>query len=154
MDAGGLRRVVTGADADGRSAVISDARPPTVLPGRGGGDAWIAEEWVLDALPADLRDTRDLAGGRWRLTAPPGGMAFRLAQFAPAGEPGCASERHATPTLDCVVVLSGRVWLTLDDGAVELSAGDCIVQHGATHAWENRENEPCVVAAVLISAEE
>ncbi len=47
-------------------------------------------------------------------------------------EPG-GSKMHATSTIDYALILEGELWLELDDGeAVNLSAGDIVVQQGDT----------------------
>ena len=52
---------------------------------------------------------------------------------------------------DFIVLLSGEVWLRVDDGGeVHLTAGDCVVQGGARHAWRNHGDVPCLMAGVLI----
>lgn len=60
---------------------------------------------------------------------------------------------HITDTVDYVYIISGKVTLELDHGEVDLQAGDTIVQRGTWHAWRNRTDTPCVVAAVLVGAE-
>ena len=61
---------------------------------------------------------------------------------------------HTTDTVDYDVVLSGEVYLELDDGVeVCLKAGDCVIQNGTRHAWHNRSLEKCVIAVALIGAE-
>jgi quercetin dioxygenase-like cupin family protein len=60
---------------------------------------------------------------------------------------------HTTDTIDFDIVLSGDVWLELDDGAeVKLSTGDCVIQNGTRHAWHNRSNAPTTMASALIGA--
>jgi len=60
---------------------------------------------------------------------------------------------HTTDTVDYDVVLSGEVWLELDDGAeVHLKPGDCVVQNGTRHAWHNKTDQPCTLAVVLVGA--
>jgi quercetin dioxygenase-like cupin family protein len=50
-------------------------------------------------------------------------------------------------------VVSGEVWLELDDGeAVHLHAGECVVQNGTRHAWHNRSSEPAVLFVTLLGA--
>jgi mannose-6-phosphate isomerase-like protein (cupin superfamily) len=106
---------------------------------------------------------------------PLGGFRFAFFSLPPAGQradpgavladmrarlPGLAEvlERdhpgmHTTDTVDVDLVVSGEVWLELDDGAeVLLRAGDCVVQNGTRHAWRNRSSEPCVIAVALIGA--
>jgi uncharacterized cupin superfamily protein len=61
---------------------------------------------------------------------------------------------HTTDTVDYVTILSGEIWLVLDDGAeVHLEPGDCVVQNGTQHAWHNRNPEPCVLVTVMVGAE-
>ncbi len=45
---------------------------------------------------------------------------------------------HTTDTMDFDVIVSGEVYLELDDGAeVLLKAGDCVIQNGTRHASHN-----------------
>ncbi len=54
---------------------------------------------------------------------------------------------------DTIIVISGEVWLELDDGQeVHLKPGDTVVQNGMRHAWRNKSSEPCVLAVTLIGA--
>ena len=57
---------------------------------------------------------------------------------------------HKTNSIDYLVVISGSMHMLMEEGEVELHAGDCIVQRGTNHAWVNRNGKPCVLAAVLI----
>jgi len=60
---------------------------------------------------------------------------------------------HTSDTVDIDIVLSGELWLELDDGAkVNLKPGDCVVQNGTRHAWRNLSNEVCIMASFLIGA--
>ena len=60
---------------------------------------------------------------------------------------------HASDTVDWDLVISGEVWLELDDGKeVLLRAGDCVIQNGTRHAWHNRSSEPCVLAVAIVGA--
>ena len=60
---------------------------------------------------------------------------------------------HQTPTVDYVTVVKGRVVLELDDGkAVELNAGDTVVQQGTRHAWRNPGDQPATISVVLLGA--
>jgi mannose-6-phosphate isomerase-like protein (cupin superfamily) len=61
---------------------------------------------------------------------------------------------HTTDTVDYDVIVSGEVYLELDDGAeVLLKAGDCVVQNGTRHAWHNRSTEMCLIAVTLVGTE-
>jgi quercetin dioxygenase-like cupin family protein len=60
---------------------------------------------------------------------------------------------HTSDTIDFVHIVSGEIWLELDDGAQrQLRAGDCVIQNGTRHAWRNASTEPCVMAVALIGA--
>lgn len=60
---------------------------------------------------------------------------------------------HRTDTIDFNLIVSGEVWLELDDGVeVQLKAGDCVVQNGARHRWRNPSSEPCIMAVAQIGA--
>jgi mannose-6-phosphate isomerase-like protein (cupin superfamily) len=61
---------------------------------------------------------------------------------------------HTTDTVDFDVIVSGEVYLELDDGAeVLLKAGDCVIQNGTRHAWHNRSPRNCVIAVTLVGAD-
>jgi quercetin dioxygenase-like cupin family protein len=58
---------------------------------------------------------------------------------------------HTTDSIDFEYIVSGEVWLELDDGAtVHLRAGDTVVQNGTRHAWRNRGTEPCRVVVFML----
>jgi len=57
-----------------------------------------------------------------------------------------------TDSIDYLVVLSGEMYMEMEDGQTLLSQGDCIVQRGTNHAWVNKSEKPCLIAAVLIDA--
>jgi quercetin dioxygenase-like cupin family protein len=58
---------------------------------------------------------------------------------------------HTSDSIDFGYVISGSIWLELDDGSMkELHAGDAYVQNGTRHAWRNRSSEPCSILVALI----
>jgi mannose-6-phosphate isomerase-like protein (cupin superfamily) len=60
---------------------------------------------------------------------------------------------HTTDTIDFEYVISGEVWLELDNGEeVHLRPGDTVVQNGTRHAWRNKGSEPCRMAVCMIGA--
>ena len=92
-----------------------------------------------------LAASTDLAAGFVELQTKLPGMAEVLEPTHPG--------MHTTDTVDFDVIVSGEVYLQLDDGAeVHLQAGDCVVQNGTRHAWHNRSSQPCVIAVTLIGA--
>jgi len=104
------------------------------------------------------------------IAPPAGGSVFRVTQFPP--EKDCHPEvvgtgdalrlgavgntrhphMHCTQTLDYAIVVSGEIWVVMDEGETRLSAGDVVIQRGTRHAWANRSEKPCVVAFVMIDA--
>jgi len=57
---------------------------------------------------------------------------------------------HRTETIDYGIVLSGEVYLVVEDGETLLRPGDVVVQRGTNHAWHNRSDQPSRMAFVLI----
>lgn len=163
------RRIITGVDGRGRSTVLVDGTPSQVMRFESAPAMWIAEHWVAGGTGRPA--LANVPPPEWELEPPAGGSRFRTFQLPPddemsaagyaleAGKKGAdigvdASDAlmHATETLDLLVVISGRAWLVLDTGETELGPGDCVVQRATRHAWRNRAAEPCVMAAVLLSA--
>ena len=57
---------------------------------------------------------------------------------------------HRTDTIDFIQILEGSIELELDDSAVQLGPGDCVVQRGTMHAWKVLGDEPCTFTAVML----
>lgn len=172
----GIRRVVTGVDASGRSVFVSDQEVAAVRPALTPGLEF-QRVWGSDTVPALPQDGTPPPAEAY--FPPPGG--FRVGTFtvppastpAPEGldvaealaemeaalpgllghmEPGNTG-MHTTATVDVEYVVSGRVVLELDDGAqVELGPGDTVVQNGTRHAWRNPFDEPATLVVVLVGA--
>ena len=170
------RLVVTGQGPDGKSIIASDGPidPLTVALAPG---AEFHPMWGADAPPVLPQDGARPATTAW--FPPAGGFRFTLLTIPPddavtppvdlpaalqeAGEklPGMLEavdaehpHMHTTDTVDFVVILSGRLWLEVDDGReVELGKGDSLVQNGTRHAWRNRASEPCEMIAATIGAQ-
>ncbi|MFJ1470038.1 cupin domain-containing protein [Massilia orientalis] len=173
-----VRRIVTG-ERNGKSVVVFDGQVENThdyasVPGFRTTLAWASEAGIT--LPFDGRDP--VAGIQSMLPAPQGTrvivvqcppdsvMAAPGFDGAAAGAeyakylPGLAetfdtdgSGFHRTATVDYDVILSGELWLELDDGEVRhLKAGDVVIQNGTRHAWRNRTETPAVMLSVLIGA--
>lgn len=167
-----IRRVITTEDAEGRSTVLADGPASATIDIVEG--LRLSDIWTTSSREAALAPQLDvMAGEAVDLMPPTCGTKFRLFELPPDGQyldrvsgedllggigggdkvvaddhPGM----HKTPTIDYLVVLSGRVVLILETGEVELGPGDCVVQGGVNHAWSNRSAEPALLAAVLVSA--
>jgi mannose-6-phosphate isomerase-like protein (cupin superfamily) len=154
----GIRRVVT-EEVEGRSRVVMDGPAPE-------SSLW-QELWVSDGdHPTGFEPTEESAslepsegGTRWRLfSVPPDAVIQKMiedhqAQLA-AADPGAPAVTardlfHKTNTLDYVYVLEGDISLELEDGSVDLSPGDCVVQRGTNHAWHNSGDQPVKLLVVM-----
>lgn len=171
-----VRRVVTGRTPEGKSVFVSDAEVPPItldlLPGAAFHRLWgtdVPVQLPTDGAPPSIPQYFPPLGGfRFGLftvgpdaeTLPPGldiPAAFAeirqklpgLADVIELDHPGM----HTTDTIDYEIVISGEVWLELDDGQeVHLKPGDTVIQNGTRHAWHNKSSMPCVLAVTLIGA--
>ncbi len=172
-----VRCIVTGQTKSGKSVFVRDApaEPITLsaLPGFEFHRLWGSDSALK--LPSDGTEPPHP-----RYFPPQNGFRFGLFTLPPEAQepaepvdmgravaelqqklPGMAEVleldnpgMHATNTVDFDVILSGEVYLELDDGAeVLLKAGDCVVQNGTRHAWRNRSSQNCVIAVTLVGAE-
>ena len=135
------RRVVTGLDAQGRSAVIIDG--PVAPVSAFGGIAWHAPGAV-----ADNSGTDDAAPAEFSFDLMHAGTTFMHHTY----EPGHGEFWHATNTVEYIVMLEGEVVLMLESGEVTLREGDFAVDRGVNHCWRNDSGRPARAAIVSIPA--
>jgi mannose-6-phosphate isomerase-like protein (cupin superfamily) len=170
-----IRRVITGHNAAGKAVILFDDHAPNVTPLKGWPGAGVTEVWVTDETPVDNNGSKDRSLRPMRHDPTPSGTIFRVVEIPPesagakidAGatfgqlgsthKPSAADSAkhptmHKTDSIDYLVVISGSMHMLMEEGEVELRAGDCIVQRGTNHAWVNRSGQPCLLAAVLIDA--
>ncbi len=58
---------------------------------------------------------------------------------------------HTTNSIDYGIVISGEIYLELDNGEERLlTTGNCVVQNGTRHAWVNKSNKPATMAFILL----
>jgi mannose-6-phosphate isomerase-like protein (cupin superfamily) len=170
-----VRRVVT-VDVAGRGVISADAPAPAVHD-LGGGMS-VVDLWKTRQTPCDLGQRDDAPeAGALSLTPPPGGSVFRIANFPPESAQGTSAAdakrmfetmgaaetstadanarsalMHRTDTIDYGIVLEGEISMLVDDGEVQLRAGDVVIQRAANHGWVNRSGRYCRMAFVLIDA--
>src|SRR5262249_32341108 len=131
-------------EADGALTVPTDGAPPpssaAFFPPPSGFRVMLLTLWpgTADAERDDWEPDRSDA----RVASIPGAM------HVDDGAPGM----HRPDTVDVELVLSGEIELVLDDSTVTLRAGDWVVQNGTRHAWRNRTDAPCVIAALFLGA--
>jgi mannose-6-phosphate isomerase-like protein (cupin superfamily) len=171
-----VRRVVTGHTPDGKAIVASDMEVDAVtvdlLPQMEFHRLWGADETPAfpdNGSPRPANAYYPPVGGfRFGLfTVPPQSVALRvdldmevalaeleeklpgLAAYIEWDKPGM----HTTNTIDFEYVISGEIWLELDDGKeVHLRPGDTLVQNGTHHAWRNKGTEPCKLVVCIVGA--
>lgn len=170
-----IRRVVTGHNDQGVATVILDAEAECILqrPNRPG--VTLTNLWQNKTTPAVMETHADPVTGPLILHPPANGSVFRIVQFDPEdpdvlatldgqsafAEMGAGANivegarhpfMHRTDSLDYSVVLSGEIYMLMDEEEYLLKAGDVVVQQGTNHAWSNRGSEPCQIAFILIDA--
>jgi hypothetical protein len=172
-----VRRVVTGRDANGKSVFASDDVVAPVTLTMVSGTEW-HRIWGSDGPP--VLPTDGTPPDQPAYFPPAGGHRFGLFTLAPEPTPvpedfdmaatlAEADEKlpgmyasnevdnpgmHTTDTVDFELIISGEVWLELDDGEEKLlRPGDTLIQNGTRHAWHNRSDSPCVILVVLLGAE-
>jgi hypothetical protein len=148
FDIEAIRRVITGVDAEGRSTVEADGPSPHLRVAAPG--VRYTEIWTTPSAPASAERTVDAGDVPLTLVPEPGGTLIRVCEMHPP-EPGSESYgMHATPTVDYIAVISGRLRCAFEDSSsVDLAPGDFLVQRGTPHAWTVLGDQPCVFLAVI-----
>ncbi len=175
-----IRRIVTAHDENGKAIIAENGplpnvnRPPT-QPGLA-----FHEIWNTSQTPMPLGFTEEEPTDRHLDTAPPrNGTIVRIVDIPPEGENGLNFDKeqtrellnsvglgenakhaapgrhplmHRTESVDYGFVISGEIYLVLDDEEVFLRPGDVVVQRGTIHAWANRSREICRMAFILTDA--
>jgi mannose-6-phosphate isomerase-like protein (cupin superfamily) len=168
-----VRRVVTGHDAEGRSVILSDGPATSVKEIPSFPGLALTDLWETKGAPASNTGDADAADRPIRLEPPKNGTILRIVEFPPDSQWRTARSReafaaigaghapdksssdpmmHTTATVDYIIVLKGEIYAVMDTGEKLLRAGDVLVQRGTNHSWSVRGTEPCIVAAVLVSA--
>jgi mannose-6-phosphate isomerase-like protein (cupin superfamily) len=138
------KRIVT-VVRDGRSTVLSGGTEMTPF-------RWGSIVWPL--RPDDPART-SLSPGEisWRqYTLPSDDELDAYVEEHYRDRPDARAGVHATPTIDFVQVLEGRVALVLDDQTVELGPGDLVVQQATAHAWRVLEG-PVRLSVLMLGIE-
>ena len=141
----GVRRIVTGHNAQGRSYIIRDDRVT-------GG-----------AFPSLYKATGDLPLGPGPSGEPQkimptdapqlepalGGSSFHFVTLPPTPA-GAKPGWHRTMTLDYNILMGGELVLMVDEGETKLYPGDVVIQRNTLHAWRNDTKLPVYWVAVLV----
>jgi len=169
-----IRRVLTGHDSDGKSIIMTDGIASNVLEMASMPGLALTDLWETKDAPASNDGNADAAARKVHLEPPANGTILRIVEFPPDSAwrdtadarkaftsigAGHAADKHSadpmmhkTSTVDYIIILKGEIWAIMDKGETLLKAGDILVQRGTNHSWSVRTSEPCVLAAVLVSA--
>lgn len=156
------RRIVTGLKA-GKSTIIQDGLVENIsehIPG-----LIISDVWATNTMPVNLGKDVQLENTLFPFTQK-NGSYFRYVCIPPDTEimPHFESVKmqsdnshplmHKTETLDYIIILSGEIYLILEEKETLLRAGDIVIQRATNHAWSNRSDSPCIQLAILLDAKE
>ncbi len=162
------RVIVTGTNNAGKSVVVEEAHATMIGPGN--FDFWQTQ---AGCSPHDLSIGRSpmkffpaAGGSMFRLfTIPPLDPNMTPAEiaslqdwfFKEVGTPEARVDTsrhpmmHQTPTVDYILLLSGKVSLVLDEGEpIALKPFDAVVQRATNHAWVNTGGEPALLMCVMV----
>lgn len=136
------RRVLTGLDQDGKSAILIDEP----IEHSQGGAAMV---WSAPALPIDNSLPADAPFPVFSFDQMhAGGASFMVMEYPPQ----MGEFWHATDTVECVAMLSGEIVFMTETGEVTLRAGDMLVDRGIVHCWRNDSGAPARAAIVMMPA--
>jgi mannose-6-phosphate isomerase-like protein (cupin superfamily) len=168
-----IRRVVTGHKG-GKSVIVMDGIAPNVKEMASMPGLALTDLWETASAPASNAGNDDAVARPVHLEPPKNGTILRIVEFPPDSAwrnkadakeafnsigAGHAKDSHSadpmmhkTATVDYIIILKGEIYAIMDEGETLLKPGDILVQRGTNHSWSVRGNEPCVLAAVLVSA--
>lgn len=141
----GVRRVITGHNAHGRSYIIQDDRVtggafPSLYKGTG--------DLPLGPGPSG-EPQKIMPTDRPQIEPALGGSSFHFVTLPPTPR-GAKPGWHRTTTLDYNILLGGELVLMVDEGETTLHPGDVVIQRNTMHAWRNDTNAPVYWVAVLV----
>jgi mannose-6-phosphate isomerase-like protein (cupin superfamily) len=168
-----IRRVVTGHKG-GKSVILMDGTASNVKEMASMPGLALTDLWETIGAPASNAGNDDAVTRPVHLEPPKNGTILRIVEFPPdsawrnkadakeafnsigaghAKDKGSADPMmHKTSTVDYIIILKGEIYAIMDEGETLLKPGDILVQRGTNHSWSVRGNEPCILAAVLVSA--
>lgn len=145
-----VRRVVTSEAADGSGEVVfRDAELPAIML----NGSTITRLWETNGVPTRVPigiDSGPTADNAYREGFM--GTSLYIADIPAEGQ-SPEIPMHKEDSLDYIAVLSGEIYLILDDEEILMRSGDVLVQGGNLHTWENRSDEPCRLLVVVLRAE-
>jgi quercetin dioxygenase-like cupin family protein len=151
------RRVVTG-HKNGVATIIDDGLVKEVMKNDAG--FVVSDVWATDSMPVNSFQSAKIEdsffpklqhnGTLFRYVHIPPDTATKMHFEAKPGEPHPLM--HKTETLDYIIIISGEVYLMMEDCETLLKPGDIVIQCATNHAWSNRLDIPRIQLAILLEA--
>lgn len=153
-----IPRVIVTGQKNGKDTIISDSQATQVIQHESGfviSDIWATQTMPVTSFLSAVKDNDVLPNVH------PQGTLFRYVAIPPdvevkkyfpdkQGQPHPLM--HQTPTLDYIIILSGQLYLMMEDTETLLNPGDIVIQCATNHAWSNRTEATCLQLAILLSA--
>lgn len=152
----GMRRVTTGETPEGKSVVVKEEQ---IAPQRVTG-LDLYRVWSTAAAPIHLPTQGDypvVDANKADL------VHISVAVIPPHTLVGAGAAAHInfdddgfhkTASVDVVFVVDGEVVMGVPGAPLLiLNKGDCIVQNGALHSWENKTNRPATILFTVVKGQ-
>ena len=139
-----MRRIVTSHDDQGQPIVSRDTQISTEILPHGVGSALI---WSSDKFPAQVTSPDDK--GTTATDFITNGSVFRIVDIPPRN----VGALHRTVSLDYIIVQTGSVTLTFDNGSkTKVNQGEFVIQQATMHAWDNESDEWARLLCIMLPA--
>lgn len=153
-------RVIVTGNKNGHDTIIQDDLAQKILTHDAGFT--ISDIWATSEIPVKKFDSAEIFDNLFPQLHK-GGTLFRYVSIPPDSEtkkffpdlPGQPHPlMHKTQTLDYIIILSGQLYLIMEDTETELNPGDIVIQCATNHAWSNRTEQPCIQLAIILDAQQ
>jgi hypothetical protein len=135
-----MRFITTGVGEDGRSAVLSVDEHPLTDEAR--------QLWRAPTVPPPLPHARRASGaGDTEGSLGRGSGDWNYVAY----DSGHVVDMHQVDAFALITFIRGQAELVLENGAIDLQPGDCVVMPGIMHAWHPGPGG-CEFAAVRFGA--
>lgn len=139
-----IRRIVTSHNETGQATIWREDYLHGELAAHGNAVTLL---WSSDSHPAEVTSKTDK--GQVETGLVNDGSVLRIVDFPPKS----VGRLHRSISLDYVLVLKGRVVLTLDDGSrTAVNEGDLVVQQATMHGWDNDSDAWARILCCLMPA--
>lgn len=140
-----IRRIVTSHNDKAQAIVHLDNQLHGEIQPHGNAVTLL---WSSDSSPAEVTAKDDKAKVETGIVN--SGSVLRIVDFPPH----TVGSIHRSISLDYVLVLKGKIALTLDGGSkTTVNEGELVVQQATMHGWDNESDEWARILCCLIPAQ-